>query len=1082
MLFIFFYGNNVKYVINKKLESAIIMKKINFTLLAIAMLASFNSVQADALRFDDVLNTQYHYGDTENYSVAKYYGWVKGTNGYELKETDSTNYNVAYYLSKSVPSIYQGEYNGIDPDAYDINANFVGNNAGQSPYQEWSNGQIYSADWFREYGDITGDFVGTIKWDNWIKSPIILESGGKLGDVKSVAIANPGFIEVYSEGIVGDISGVFIGNYSAGEGGVIRNNGVNSTVNRDKSIVGDISGLFIGNNAAVAAGAILNNQATSPAVIGNIKGDFIGNYAGKADLTNNPRGGAICNWDDATIKSITGNFIDNYAQGETAYGGAIANMASLSKIGDITGSFIGNKVIAPNSRDNGLGGAIHNEGTIEDISGNFISNSATSSGGAIFNKGTIASITGTFENNTSGYSGAAIENKGGTITSIDGTFINNKTTIGSNGSIGDGGGAIANNNGLINSIVGEFYNNESSKGAAVANSSDLDYGYSASPVIGYIKGYFEGNKATQVGGALYNTGEITTIENSSFVGNVAGSDTTDGKGGAIYTTADLNMSVDNANIAIQDNYTLSNGEKDDNAIYIDNSEATLTLNIKNSGTLLLKDNIDGLKGYNVDVTGDNTGILYLFNDLRKSDFSVGDVAISTINNQIHNYNLNSLTVHGDTKMAVDVDIQNKVMDRFTADSYGAHNGNIIVDSMNILQHTEREKTYIDFAESGLKDNVATTITEVYSPIYRYDVEYLKNSGQFLFSRGGGKSSFNPSVLSTPVNTQSGAQAGINETFRYVFAHADAFTQFPMHVRFAKMNANKYALSTNFNNNLPSFNKEINNKGVWTRPYTTFETMNLKNGPSVDAVTYGTLFGFDSDFRELKNGWTNVLTGYVGYNGSLLNYGGADTTMNGGMVGFTETFYKNHFWTALTLSAGASVGETRTMYGKEDFTTLLAGLGSKTGYNFEFKEGKYIIQPIMFLSYTFVNTFDYTTASGVSVESSPLHTIQLNPSVRFITNFENGWQPYASVGMVWNVFNESKVMADNVRLPQMTIKPYVEYGLGIQRNWADKFTAFFQTMIRNGGRNGVALTAGFRWALGSEPEQEPKKKQVLKEAI
>ena len=50
-------------------------------------------------------------------------------------------------------------------------------------------------------------------------------------------------------------------------------------------------------------------------------------------------------------------------------------------------------------------------------------------------------------------------------------------------------------------------------------------------------------------------------------------------------------------------------------------------------------------------------------------------------------------------------------------------------------------------------------------------------------------------------------------------------------------------------------------------------MHLKNGPRVDAVTYGTLVGFDSDFHELKNGWTGLTTGYIGYNGSQLNYSG-----------------------------------------------------------------------------------------------------------------------------------------------------------------------------------------------------------------
>ena len=130
---------------------------------------------------------------------------------------------------------------------------------------------------------------------------------------------------------------------------------------------------------------------------------------------------------------------------------------------------------------------------------------------------------------------------------------------------------------------------------------------------------------------------------------------------------------------------------------------------------------------------------------------------------------------------------------------------------------------------------------------------------------------------------------------------------------------------------------------------------------------------------------------------------------------------------------------------------------------------------MFMSYTFANTFDYTNAAGVKIKPSPAHSVQLNPSVRFIANTKNGWQPYASVGMVWNVLNENKVTANAVKLPEMGMKPYVEYGVGLQRNWKDRFTAFGQAMIRNGGRNGIALTGGFRWALGKGVNETPKEK-------
>lgn len=490
------------------------------------------------------------------------------------------------------------------------------------------------------------------------------------------------------------------------------------------------------------------------------------------------------------------------------------------------------------------------------------------------------------------------------------------------------------------------------------------------------------------------------------------------------------------------------------------------------------------------------------NLLNNNNLTLNSGMINMINNQVGISALNNLTINGDTNFVADVDLANQTMDRFIADSYGEHTGNLHVIGMNLRSDApeDRETTEIFFAETGLMNNVTNGTGELpdgyqtaYTPIYKYNVDYEareNDGGYFLFSRGGlnggggGTSNpseaFNPAVLASPVATQAGAWAAINESFRYAFEHSDAFTKLPLMKRISHIDANKYAISTDFNGNLGHISSEFNNTAGWVQPYVTFENMHLQNGPRVDAITYGTLVGFDSDFKELKNGWNSVTTGYVGYNGSQLNYSGVDTTMNGGLLGVTETFYKNNFWTALTLSAGASVGQASTMYGNENFTSLMAGIGSKTGYNFEFKEGKYILQPSLFMSYTFVNTFDYRNAAGVQIDSDPMHTIQLNPNIRFITNLKNGWQPYASVGMVWNLMNETNAYANGVQLPQMSIKPYVEYGVGVQKSWKDRLTGYLQTMFRNGGRNGIAITGGFRFMIGSDSSKNNDAPKVKKE--
>jgi hypothetical protein len=132
----------------------------------------------------------------------------------------------------------------------------------------------------------------------------------------------------------------------------------------------------------------------------------------------------------------------------------------------------------------------------------------------------------------------------------------------------------------------------------------------------------------------------------------------------------------------------------------------------------------------------------------------------------------------------------------------------------------------------------------------------------------------------------------------------------------------------------------------------------------------------------------------------------------------------------------------------------------------------------------INTFDYRNSAGVKIDSDPLHTIQLSPNVKFIANLKHGWQPYASVGMVYNLMNETKVTANSVKLPECTTRPYVEYGIGVQKHFGETFSVYGQAMVRNGGRNGIALTAGFRLALGGKKAKKDNKNvnnNVLKDA-
>jgi outer membrane autotransporter protein len=308
-------------------------------------------------------------------------------------------------------------------------------------------------------------------------------------------------------------------------------------------------------------------------------------------------------------------------------------------------------------------------------------------------------------------------------------------------------------------------------------------------------------------------------------------------------------------------------------------------------------------------------------------------------------------------------------------------------------------------------------------------------------------------------------------------HSDSY-------RFAAETQNKFASLA------PVTNLDINrvpetSQAMWVLPYTTFERVNLKGGIDVDNISYGMTYGGDSEMFDMKHGFKGVVSAFVGYNGNHMTYNGISMTQNGGFLGATFNAYKKNFFTGVTVSTGASTGDAETMYGRDNITLLTAGIANKTGYNFEFMKGKVILQPSLFLGYSWVNTFDFTNSAGVRINQDALNALQIAPGVKVIGNTKNGWQPYAGIDMVWNIFmGRNQVSANDVVLPKLSERAYVQYGVGVQKTWADRFTGFLQAMVRNGGRNGVVLSAGFRWTLGKNSTKisdkiQPKSKSVIK---
>ncbi len=487
-------------------------------------------------------------------------------------------------------------------------------------------------------------------------------------------------------------------------------------------------------------------------------------------------------------------------------------------------------------------------------------------------------------------------------------------------------------------------------------------------------------------------------------------------------------------------------------------------------------NIERVSGAdtNVDWRLNSGGYLYYGNDnllTAQSHLFFNGGSLDLKNNIASAINIGNITLSQNSNLYVDVDLANAQMDRFINSSSTYTGGKLNVAGINLLSDSENDVTTINFTtDNNLKSHVAYTGEKqiAYSDLYKYNVKYLKNSGDFQFAKPSAINPYelyNPSIFGSSVAMQA---AYLTQLANYDVAYGNIDQKLLMTQ--AQRTAWKYGNKYASNDVTPQVYSPLylpqENAGIWYRPYTTFESVRLDNGPKVSNVMYGSLVGGDSDLISLKHGWDVQYSAYVGYNGSHQAYDGVGIYQNGGTLGATAAFFKGNFFEALTANVGASVANINTAVGHNDLTMLMTGVASKTGYNWELADGKFIMQPSWLMSYTFINPMnDYTLGNGVRIENSNLNAIQLSPGVKLIGNLKNGWQPYLSFRMLWNIIDDTKVQAAFINLPQTTVKPYCEYGLGVQKTWGERLTGFGQAMFRGGGRNGVAFTFGFRIALG-----------------
>ena len=755
-----------------------------------------------------------------------------------------------------------------------------------------------------------------------------------------------------------------------------------------------------------------------------INADFINNHTEASYITN---GGAIDN--TGSISNIIGDFIGNYTQSNTsdAFSGAIYNTGSIS---NITGDFTGNYA---QGNSDALGGAISNKGMMNITNSNFYDNYAQADngdalGGAIYNKGIL---TITADNGVSEFSGnKVIHNDENDNPIEDYEAIYNEGSLTLN----------AVNNGIIrfdDKINGVYVDieEELSDGGrydVVSDNAGGYYVYDGENLLRHLALTESGYMLTDYSDILQAEEVRATLESLKNQG------------------AQITQQGDDYHI-VMDGQEIFLHKTEDGYVQQYPSSALgipgITITGDESGRVEFGNEV---KEQTLYLQGDVTAVMKSGSDFSTSGFNTLGGKISLIDEAINRFSPKELNLmSGVTRLGLDIDLANKTGDFITADTINLRGGSLLIDELNILSDETSPNTKVAVVDTkgGLSEQTSLKEgIEAYGPIYKYDTSYDKTTGEIEFINAGKAESgtsggdvsygdLNPDVTTVPVSTNAGVYISQANVYREALGNTAMMPVSPAGLASGDVMAGR----------------------AWMRPFMSDEEVSLDNGPKVDNRVWGMLVGLDSRKVYFDNCWDGVFSGYVGTTGSRQKYDGVRINQKAAVVGASAMFKRGEFWTGLTANVMYGDGKAHTRFGTDDFHNLSTGFAMKAGRNFYLGDG-FTLQPSFMGSYTYVKTSDYTTSAGVDIDSDAIQIVQLTPGLRLMWDAGNGWMPYIGYSYYWNLVDDSKVKANNVVLPEISVKPYSEYALGVIKEW-DVVDSYFQLVYRNGGREGIDLQAG-----------------------
>lgn len=218
-------------------------------------------------------------------------------------------------------------------------------------------------------------------------------------------------------------------------------------------------------------------------------------------------------------------------------------------------------------------------------------------------------------------------------------------------------------------------------------------------------------------------------------------------------------------------------------------------------------------------------------------------------------------------------------------------------------------------------------------------------------------------------------------------------------------------------------------------------------------------GFSSDPKKLSHGFSQ----YGGFGGVALGREKGDgfkVTENGGYLGLYNGYHIGGFNITGAADLGILFSDTKSAMTDYDFTNLWVGAAINASYNIMLSS-KFTLQPGVYLGYTWIYSDGYESTTGKDISIDSAHMFEVTPSMRALLSMGAGWYTAASVRYVFNFNAGGDTKVAGVKIPELELKNYVEYGLTLEKD-INRFNMAVSLYRHDGGLTGWAGGINLRY--------------------